>query len=107
LEYRSTLDTVLAHSEFFEYQWRDVAELARRSMSQQNEALEDYGLELVSRMTVIDSEDQADLVHLAIKLARQSRSSSPKAAELLQAIRDRVSQTSAAEELKAFLEETS
>jgi hypothetical protein len=73
--YRPVLDSAMAHSAFFgDYEWRDLADLSKRSLQQTDTNLQEYGLQLVEKMPNIPAEHQQDLVHLLIGLARSSNS---------------------------------
>ena len=69
--YRPVLDAALEHTALFgEYEWRDLADLAKRTIQQADVALQDYGLFLVERMAKIPSDHEEDLVHLLVGVAR-------------------------------------
>ncbi len=69
--YRPVLDTAMGQSAFFgDYEWRDLADLSKRSIQQADTDLQDYGLQLIEKMPNIPAEHEQDLVHLLIGLAR-------------------------------------
>lgn len=69
--YRQVLDSAMEHSAFFgEYEWRDLADLSKRSIQQADTGLQDYGLQIVEKMPRIPAEHEQDLLHLLITVAR-------------------------------------
>lgn len=71
--FRSVLDASLQHSALFgDYEWRDLADLAKRALTQADTAIQELGLSLVERIPALPSEHEDDLVHVLISIARGS-----------------------------------
>jgi hypothetical protein len=69
--YRPILDAALAHSALFsEYEWRDLADLGKRSIQQADSGLQDYGLSLIERMPRVPPEHEEDIIHSLIGIVR-------------------------------------
>ena len=73
LQYRPVFDALIAQSDLFgDYQWRDVADLSKRLLSQTDAGLQEYGMVLADAMPAIPEADQEDLLHLLIKVESSS-----------------------------------
>jgi hypothetical protein len=69
--FRPTLDAALQHSALFgDYEWQDLADLAKRGISQAGPAIQDYSLSLVEKMPAIPSDYEDDLIHVLIVMAK-------------------------------------
>jgi len=69
-QYRGVFDALLQQGDLFgEYQWKDVADLSKRLMSQSDASLQDMGISLVERMAVVPKDDQEAVVHLLVGFA--------------------------------------
>jgi hypothetical protein len=69
--FRPTLDAALQHSALFgDYEWRDLADLAKRGISQADPPIQDYSLSLVEKMPAIPSDHEDDLIHVLIVMAK-------------------------------------
>ena len=80
--YRQILDATMVHSALFtDYEWRDLADLSKRSIQQADGNLQDYGLTLIERMPAIPAEHEGDLVHLLLGIARGSNPSQKEKAD--------------------------
>lgn len=103
--YRPLFDGSLEHSALFgDYEWRDLADLSKRSLQQTDTALQDYGLLLVERMPKIPSEHDADLIHLLVSVARGTNSSQKERADkMLRKISEPDLSPSARRSLKEYL----
>jgi hypothetical protein len=76
MTFRPTLDAALQHSALFgDYEWRDLADLVKRTMSQAEVQTQDYGLSLMEKMPALPSEHENDLVHMLIVMAKGSNQS--------------------------------
>jgi hypothetical protein len=80
--YRPIFDATLEHSALFgDYEWRDLADLSKRSIQQADTALQDYGLSLVERMPKIPEEHEEDIIHLLVGIARGTNAAQKERAD--------------------------
>lgn len=69
LQYRPVFDALFAQSDLFgDYQWRDVADLSKRSLSQTDVGLQEYGMALAEAMSSVPEADEEEMLHLLITL---------------------------------------
>jgi hypothetical protein len=66
---------------FGDYEWRDLADLSKRSIQQADMALQDYGLSLVERMPKIPGEHDEDIIHLLVGIARGTNAAQKERAD--------------------------
>ena len=72
-EYQAVLDAFLAQDGLLgEYQNRDLTNMAKDLMSQSEGLLQEFGLHLVEQMPSIPRDDEAEVVHVLIGIARSS-----------------------------------
>ena len=73
LQYRPVFDALIAQSDLFgDYQWRDVADLSKRSLSQTDAGLQEYGMALAEAMSSIPESAEEEMLHLLITLENSS-----------------------------------
>jgi len=60
-----------------------MAALAKRSLSQADTALQEYGISLIERMPTIPSEHDADIIHLLAGIARGTNAAQKERADKL------------------------
>lgn len=73
LQYRPVFDALIAQSDLFgDYQWRDVADLSKRLLSQTDAGLQEYGMVMAEAMPAIPDADQEELLHLLLNVENSS-----------------------------------
>lgn len=73
LQYRPVFDALIAQSDLLgDYQWRDVADLSKRLLSQPDAGLQEYGMALAEAMSAIPDGDQEELLHLLVNVEKSS-----------------------------------
>ena len=83
-EYQDVFDALLTLPGLLgEYQNRDLANMAKTLMSQAEGSVQELGLRIVERMPAIPSDDQAEVIHLLIDIARSSADLKQRAADRL------------------------
>lgn len=66
-QYRSVLTEFLKQSDLLgEHQWKEIARLSQRLMSQQEMSLQELGLALVENMPALPKDDEENIIHLLI-----------------------------------------
>jgi hypothetical protein len=71
--YRAVFDALLTQPELLgEYQYRDLADMAKGLMSENDDSLRELGLHVVGQMPVIPNDDQAAVIHLLVGIAGSS-----------------------------------
>lgn len=74
--FRAVLDSALQHSPLFgNYEWRDLADLAKRMLTQADPAIQEYGASLVERIPSFPAEHEEDLIHVLVSLAKGTNAS--------------------------------
>jgi hypothetical protein len=72
-QYDVVFRSLIAQSDLFgEIQWQDVADLSKRSLSQSDISLHDFGMSMIESMVTIPERDQSDLLHLLIDTTENS-----------------------------------
>ncbi len=103
--YRPIFDATLEHSALFgDYEWRDLADLGKRSIQQADPGLQDYGLSLIERMPKVPTEHERDIIHLLIGIARGTNAAQKERADkFLRKIPDSELGAKARETLQEYL----
>lgn len=86
-----------------EYPNRDLADMAKALMSQNNDSLQELGLRLIEQMPVIPNDDQAEVIHLLIGIATSSSGLKDRATDRLGLFSPEKIVDSARQELEGWL----
>jgi KAP family P-loop domain len=82
LSFRDVMDVAMEHSALFgDYEWRDLADVVKRSLSHADDKVQDYGLSLAERMPNVLPEPDDDLIYALIKIAKGPPSPQQERAE--------------------------
>ena len=85
LQYRPVFEALTSQIDVLgEYQWRDVADLSKRLLSQTDTSLQEFGMALVERMPSIPEMDQEELLHQLVGLENSANSLKERATRRLE-----------------------